>query len=81
MTSLALADTSPATLAVDAVVVGLYQPEDPDAAPSLAPGASDLDKAFDGRLAEALALLGATGAVGEVTRLASLGAVPAPVVA
>ncbi len=81
MTSLALADTSSAALAVDAVVVGLHQPADPTGTPTLAAGAEDIDQAFDGKLAESLALLGATGAVGEVTRLVSLGAVSAPVVA
>ncbi|HEY3504750.1 MAG TPA: leucyl aminopeptidase [Actinocatenispora sp.] len=81
MSSLALADQNPAGLAVDAVVVGLYQPDAPDGTPTLAPGAADLDAAFGGKLVETLVLLGATGASGEVTKLASLGAVPAPLVA
>ncbi|MEV0838562.1 leucyl aminopeptidase [Actinocatenispora sera] len=79
MSSLALADTNPASLSTDAVVVGLYQSA--DGAPTLAPGAAELDAAFDHRLVDTLVLLGATGAVGEVTRLASLGTVPAPLVA
>ena len=79
MSSLALADTTLAELAADAVVVGLYSST--DGTPTLAPGAAELDAAFDHRLVQTLVLLGATGAVGEVTRLASLGTVPAPVVA
>ncbi|MGH3658142.1 MAG: M17 family peptidase N-terminal domain-containing protein, partial [Micromonosporaceae bacterium] len=73
-------DTDPAELPVDALVVGLHQHGDGDG-PTLADGAATVDAAFDGRLAETYALLGATGAVGEVTKLASLGAVPAGVVA
>ncbi|GIG60484.1 putative cytosol aminopeptidase [Longispora fulva] len=81
MTTLALADTDPAELPVDAIVVGVYSDADPAAAPLLAQGAEGVDAAFDGKLAATLALLGATGAVGEVTKLASLGATTAPVVA
>ncbi|WP_018353485.1 leucyl aminopeptidase [Longispora albida] len=81
MTTLALADTDPAELPVDAIVVGVYSDEDPAAAPLLAQGAEGVDAAFDGKLAATLALLGATGSVGEVTKLASLGATTAPVIA
>jgi leucyl aminopeptidase len=49
--------------------------------PLLAPGAESVAVAFEGRLAETLALLGATGVVGEVTKLATLGTITAPVVA
>ncbi|MQA25441.1 MAG: leucyl aminopeptidase [Micromonosporaceae bacterium] len=80
MTTVAAIDNDPATLTVDALVVGLYQ-ADGDEGPRLAGGAETVDAAFSGRLAATFALLGATGAVGEVTKLASLGAVPAPVVA
>jgi leucyl aminopeptidase len=73
--TLGLADGDPATQAVGAVVVGLY---DEDGTARLAPGAESVAEAFGGRLAEALALLGATGAVGEVTKLASLGTIAAP---
>jgi leucyl aminopeptidase len=81
VTKLALVDTDPAALAADAVVVGMYQDAAPDGPPVLADGTGELADAFDGQLAGALRLLGATGAVGEVTRLASLGTVPAPIVA
>ena len=60
MTPLSLSDTDPAELAVDAIVVGLHS-TDGDG-PLLAPGAESVAVAFDGTLAETLALLGATGA-------------------
>jgi leucyl aminopeptidase len=44
----------------------------------LAPGAEDVDKAFKKRLLATLTTLGATGKAGEVTKLATLGATPAP---
>jgi leucyl aminopeptidase len=83
VTPLTLSDTDPAELAVDAIVVGLYTSDDPAGGgrPLLAPGAESVAVAFDGRLAETLALLGATGAPGEVTKLATLGTVSAPVIA
>ena len=85
MTSLSLVDTDPAELAVDAIVIGLHAAEadGPDglSGPLLAPGAESVAAAFDGQLAKTLALLGATGAAGEVTKLATLGAVSAPVIA
>ncbi|WP_238019322.1 leucyl aminopeptidase [Dactylosporangium sp. AC04546] len=84
MTSLTLADTDPAELAVDAVVIGVYAHEGGDAKLLLAPGAERVAAAFSDRpgggLAETLRVLGATGAVGEVTKLASFGAVAAPLV-
>jgi leucyl aminopeptidase len=83
VTPLSLSDTDPAELAVDAIVVGLHSTSGASAngSPLLAPGAESVAVAFDGRLAETLALLGATGAVGEVTKLATLGTVSAPVIA
>ena len=83
MTPLTLSDTDPAELGVDAIVVGLHSTDGAEgqSVPLLAPGAESVAVAFEGRLAETLALLGATGAVGEVTKLATLGMVSAPVVA
>jgi leucyl aminopeptidase len=88
---LSLSDTDPAELAVDAIVVGLHSAEGTNGSgPAqrserssllLAPGAESVAVAFEGRLAETFALLGATGAVGEVTKLATLGTVSAPVIA
>jgi len=83
VTSLNLVDSDPAELRVDAVVIGLHSITDAkaDEAPLLlASGAESIAAAFDGRLSETLSLLGATGAAGEVTKLASLGAVTAPLV-
>jgi leucyl aminopeptidase len=77
--TLALTDGAPAEEAVDAVVIGVYS-QDPGKPPVLATGAAALDEAFDGRLADTLALLGATGEAGEVTKLATLGRIRAPLV-
>src|SRR5262249_58698744 len=46
----------------------------------LASGAESIVAAFEGRLSETLAMLGATGAPGEVTKLATLGTITAPMV-
>jgi leucyl aminopeptidase len=46
----------------------------------VAAGGESVVAAFDGRLTPALRLLGATGAAGEVTKLATLGTITAPVV-
>ncbi|HEY7225896.1 MAG TPA: leucyl aminopeptidase [Micromonosporaceae bacterium] len=83
MPALHLSDTDPAELPVDAIVVGLYATNGGTggSAPLLAPGAESVAVAFEGRLAETFALLGATGGAGEVTKLASLGTVCAPVIA
>jgi leucyl aminopeptidase len=83
-TTLTLVDTDPAELAVDAVVIGLHSQNGESAAGTapflLATGAESIAAAFDGRLSETLALLGASGAPGEVTKLATLGTVAAPLV-
>ncbi|GAA2872020.1 leucyl aminopeptidase [Pseudonocardia halophobica] len=50
------------------------------AEPVLAPGAEEIDAAFDGTLAGLLALAGATGKVEEVVKLPSRGAVGSPLV-
>ncbi|HEX6970053.1 MAG TPA: leucyl aminopeptidase [Micromonosporaceae bacterium] len=89
-TALALFDTDPVELTVDAIVVGLYARDGDDSGGGpdayadrlrLAAGAESVDAAFGGKLTETLALLGATGATGEVTKVATLGAVNAPLVA
>jgi leucyl aminopeptidase len=94
-TILSLVDTDPAELAVDAIVIGLHShnaeagaegagsvpgPAGYAATLLLASGAESIAVAFDGKLTETLAVLGATGAAGEVTKLATLGTVAAPVV-
>jgi leucyl aminopeptidase len=83
VSTVSLTSSKPAGLKVDALVVGVAK--DPDAKGghgiTLAPGSEEVDKAFKGRLAATLAALGATGKADEVTKVASLGAVSAPVVA
>jgi leucyl aminopeptidase len=81
LAALDLTDSDPAELAVDAIVIGVYSqgPEEP-APLLLAAGAESIAAAFDGRLVDTLSLLGASGAVGEVTKLATLGAITAPLV-
>jgi leucyl aminopeptidase len=62
-------------------VIGVYsQDADAPAPLLLAAGAQSIAAAFDGRLVETLVLLGATGAAGEVTKLATLGTITAPLV-
>jgi leucyl aminopeptidase len=77
VTSLNLADGDPATAAVDAVVIGVF--DDGNGAPELAPGAEPVSAALNGGLVDALRHLGATGSAGEVTKLATFGAIAAPV--
>jgi leucyl aminopeptidase len=78
--SLSLVDTDPAELAVDAIVIGLHSQPDDGGALLPAAGAESIAAAFDGRLISTLALLGASGAPGEVTKLATLGTIAAPLV-
>ena len=78
--SLSLVDTDPAELAVDAIVIGLHSQPDDGGALLPAAGAESIAAAFDGKLTSTLALLGATGAPGEVTKLATLGTITAPLV-
>nr|WP_156000071.1 leucyl aminopeptidase [Streptomonospora sp. PA3] len=68
---------SPASLDVDAVVVGYHSADD---GPRPAAGAGAVDAAFPGSLAKTLSLLGATGAAEEVHRVPTQGALTAPVV-
>ena len=61
----------------DAVVVGLRKSGD---GPALLPGAEAVDEALGGRLLEGLRALGATGKADEITKLATLGLAPFPLV-
>ncbi|HEX7744463.1 MAG TPA: M17 family peptidase N-terminal domain-containing protein, partial [Micromonosporaceae bacterium] len=86
-TTLTLVDSDPAELTAEVIVIGLHSQTGTGEAGGyadtllLASGAESIVAAFDGRLTETLALLGATGAPGEVTRLATLGTITAPIVA
>ncbi|MBG0568118.1 leucyl aminopeptidase [Actinoplanes aureus] len=75
---LSLVDTDPAESAVDAIVIGLHSQPEEDGALLPAAGAESIAAAFDGKLTATLALLGASGAPGEVTKLATLGTISAP---
>ncbi|MEW2506277.1 leucyl aminopeptidase [Amycolatopsis sp. NPDC047767] len=77
---LALTENTEAALAktrADVVVIGTLQGED---GPVLAAGAAVADAAFDGKLAEVLATLGATGKAEQVVKLPTLGKLTAGVV-
>lgn len=85
---LTLFDTDPAELAVDAVVIGVYGRADGGDL-LVGAGAESIVAAFEGfpappaapaGLTATLRLLGATGAAGEVTKLATLGVIAAPLV-
>ncbi|MEV0599382.1 leucyl aminopeptidase [Streptomyces sp. NPDC050315] len=77
MTALTLSTSSAATLRADAVVVGLAKGTK---GPVVAPGAEAVETAFDGRLADVLETLGASGAEGEVTKVPAGSGLKAPVV-
>src|SRR5207302_4848559 len=77
MTTLSLTKTTLSEVKADAIVIGVAKGA---TGIELAPGAGDVDKAFKKRLLPALTALGAKGSPGEVTKLASLGAVAAPTV-
>ncbi len=76
VTRISVTLTSPATVKVDAVVIGVVKGPKGLA---LAAGSEELAKAFGRGLLPALVGLGATGKADEVTRLATLGATKAPV--
>ncbi len=76
MTSISVTTSPAASAKTDALVIGVAK------GPKglvLAAGSEDVAKAFGPALLRALSDLGATGATEEVTRLATLGAVKAPV--
>ena len=77
MSTLNLTTSKPTDLKVDALVVGVAKGP---RGVIVVPGAQDVDKAFQGRLAKTVEALGGTGAAGEVTKVPSLGATSAPVV-
>ncbi|BFV59698.1 leucyl aminopeptidase [Kitasatospora sp. CMC57] len=77
MTALSVSTSSAASLRADALVIGVAK------GPKgllLASGAEAVAEAFDGKLAELLATLGATGAEGEAVKLPAPAGVKAPLV-
>ncbi|RAY13146.1 leucyl aminopeptidase [Actinomadura craniellae] len=75
MTTISLDSADPTTLSVDAIVIGVV----PADSGVRIVAADRVEQSFDSGLAPALAALGATGKAGEVTKLPTLGALPAPV--
>jgi leucyl aminopeptidase len=78
---LSLADTDPADQNVDAVVIGVHSQEGSNGTAGellVASGAESIAAAFDGKLISTLTLLGATGGAGEVTKIATMGMITAP---
>ncbi|WP_434588688.1 leucyl aminopeptidase [Streptomyces sp. A5-4] len=79
MTALTLSTSGAAALRADAIVVGVAKgSKSGDLV--VAPGAEAVNKAFDGKLAAVLQLLGASGAEGEVTKLPAPSGFKSPVV-
>ncbi|SEL76187.1 leucyl aminopeptidase [Streptacidiphilus jiangxiensis] len=77
MTAVSLSTSTAAALRADAVVVAVAK------GPKglvLAPGAETVDEAFEGRLAEVLATVGATGAEGEAVKVPAAAGLKAPLV-
>jgi leucyl aminopeptidase len=82
---LSLFDTDPAELAVDAIIIGVHRRDgnnshDGGGELLVGTGGESIAAAFDGKLTSTLRLLGATGGVGEVVKLATLGTITAPLV-
>ncbi len=78
MATISVSTDSPTSASVDVLVIAVGKGAD---GPVLLPGSEAVDGALDGGLSAVLADLGASGDEGEVTRIASLGAVAAPVIA
>ncbi|MEY9843599.1 leucyl aminopeptidase [Streptacidiphilus sp. MAP5-3] len=77
MTAVSLSTSTAAALRADAVVVAVAK------GPKglvLAPGAEAVDEAFEGRLAEVLTTVGATGAEGEAVKVPAAAGIKAPLV-
>ncbi|MGV9347763.1 leucyl aminopeptidase [Streptomyces spiralis] len=77
MTALTLSTAGAPGLRADAIVVGVAKGTK---GPVVAPGAEAVDKAYDGKLADVLETLGASGAEGEVTKLPAPSGFKAPLV-
>ena len=77
-TTLLTSPAQPRSAHADVIIIGIIQGQN---GPVPAPGAEDIDAALGGRLAAALAALGATGAAEEVTKIPSGDQIAAPLIA
>ncbi|MBV9292272.1 MAG: leucyl aminopeptidase [Frankiales bacterium] len=77
MTAVSLTKTALSEVKADAILVGVTSSR---GGPQLAPGATDVDKAFKKQLAATLKSMGVTGDKGEVTKLPGTGRISAPTV-
>ncbi|MGW5123157.1 leucyl aminopeptidase [Streptomyces sp. NPDC004069] len=81
MTALTLSTTAAPGLRADAIVVGVAKDSGSKSGDLVvAPGAESVDEAYDGKLADVLGTLGASGAEGEVTKLPAPSGFKAPLV-
>jgi len=76
-TTLLTSQTSAREATADAIIIGVLPGT---GGPAPAPGAEDVDAALDGSLAATLAALGATGKAEEITKIATAGRLPAPLI-
>ncbi|MGW7240369.1 leucyl aminopeptidase [Streptomyces sp. NPDC054804] len=77
MTALTLSTAAAPGLRADAIVIGVAKGAK---GPVVTPGAEAVDKAYDGKLADVLETLGASGAEGELTKLPSPAGFKSPLV-
>ncbi|MGW7421014.1 leucyl aminopeptidase [Streptomyces sp. NPDC054813] len=77
MTALTLSTSAAPGLRADAIVIGVAKGAK---GPVVTPGAEAVDKAYDGKLADVLETLGASGAEGELTKLPSPAGFKSPLV-
>jgi leucyl aminopeptidase len=75
--SLTTSESAPETAEADVLVIGVLQTPD---GPAAAPGLGGVDEALGGTLARALAALGATGELEELTKIPGSGKLPAALV-
>jgi leucyl aminopeptidase len=75
--SLATSESAPETAEADVLVIGVVQTP---AGPAAAPGLAGVDEALGGSLADALAALGATGELEELSKIPGGGKLPAALV-
>jgi leucyl aminopeptidase len=80
VTALTLSTAAASGLRADAIVVGVAKSPKDAKGLTVAPGAETVDEAYDGKLAEVLKTLGASGAEGEVTKLPAPSGFKAPLV-